>query len=62
MTKENPVDELQLLAAYAEGLAAGLSSERMKRIAHWLEKASRSICGPGYFGCHAGRDCPSDHK
>jgi len=28
----------------------------------FLEEASRNCCGQGYFGCHGGDECGSDHK
>jgi len=58
----NPIEELERLALYVAGMAEGKDDEYLRRAAVLLSKASRNICAQGYFGCHGGRRCTSDHK
>jgi hypothetical protein len=58
----NPAKTLHDLSLYFEGMSDALKNEKMKDASKWLEKASRNICGQGYFGCFGGEKCSSDHK
>lgn len=58
----NPIEELERLSIYVGGMAEGKDDDRLRRAAELLAKAARNICAQGYFGCHAGRRCTSDHK
>lgn len=57
-----PKQQLHDLSLYFEGMGDVLKNEKMKDASKWLEKASKNICGQGYFGCSGGEKCTSDHK
>ena len=68
---DKPADEIRDCAVRLEAFADGMDvatkqptpmSCTMRKSAEWLEKASRNICGQGYFGCYGGPGCTSDHK
>lgn len=62
---ENAIQEPQDLAFYLAGMADASSDEKARRLdraASWLQRVSREVCGQGYFDCHGGANCTSDHK
>lgn len=57
------------LSQYLEGVADMCMiqgneemSIKMSKAAKFLFRASNNICGQGFFGCHGGEKCDSDHK
>ena len=49
-------------AEYLKGLADGMNNERIRQAAKGLEDAGNHVCAQGYYGCHLGEKCTSDHK
>jgi len=53
-------------ATFLSGMAAATNDDGVKEIltscAFELERAANRMCGQGYFGCHGGDNCTSDHK
>lgn len=56
------VEEVEELATYVKGFAAGRQDTKLEKAADWLDKLSYNMCGQGYVGCRGGRECSSDHK
>lgn len=59
--------EMRELSFYLQGLADSSSGNptkeaRLKNAAKYLATCSLHVCGQGFFGCHGGENCSSDHK
>lgn len=55
-------EDLEQMALYLAGYAAGVKDEKIKEAAGMLLDASEHVCAQGYYGCSSGKRCTSDHK